>query len=224
MGVVALNVTTSEIESTKAPIVFTHGWVDSQTVWDPLREQITDRSTVAWDLRGHGRSEAPPPGQYGRELILADMLSVVAPQVEAHGGPVVLAGHSLGGYLSLAFTLLHPELVSGLVLIAAGPGFRKEEAREQWNAAVDASALKLDIPPGSEEVSKHVDSWVIDELETITQPVVAIVGEHDKRFHASVGLFEKKLNVVHTAVVPGAGHSVHRKYPEPVAAAIRELG
>ena len=219
MGVVALNVTTSVVDDGKDPIIFTHGWVDDQTVWDPLREQITDRTTVAWDLRGHGQSEAPGPGQYGRDLLLADMLSVV----QAQGGPVVLAGHSLGGYLSLAFTLLHPELVRGLVLIAAGPGFRKEEAREQWNAAVDASAKKLDIPPGSEETSKHVDSWVIDELETITQPVVAIVGEHDKRFQASVGLFEKKLNVIHTAVVPGAGHSVHRKYPEPVAAAIAHL-
>jgi pimeloyl-ACP methyl ester carboxylesterase len=143
--------------------------------------------------------------------------------VERVEGPVVLAGHSLGGYLSLAFALQHPELVVGLVLIAAGPGFRNAQAREQWNAAVDASAAKLDIPPGSEETSKHVDSWVIDALETITVPVVAIVGEHDKRFHASQGLFEKKLNVVHAAVVPGAGHSVHRKYPAPVAAAIRHL-
>ncbi len=217
---VALNVTTSETESDKAPIVFTHGWVDNQTVWDGVRAQITDRTTVAWDLRGHGQSEAPEPGQYGRDLLLADMLSVV----EAQGRPVVLAGHSLGGYLSLAFTLLHPDLVSGLVLIAAGPGFRNEEAREQWNAAVDASAEKLDIAPGSEEASKHIDSWVIDELSSISQPVVAIVGEHDKRFQASVGLFEKKLNVVHTAIVPGAGHSVHRKYPDPVAAAISQLG
>lgn len=216
---VALNVTTSEAESDKAPIVFTHGWVDNQTVWDGVRAQITDRTTVAWDLRGHGQSEAPAPGQYSRDLLLADMLSVV----EGCGRPVVLAGHSLGGYLSLAFTLQHPDLVSGLILIAAGPGFRKEEAREQWNAAVDASAKKLDIPPGSEEASKHIDSWVIDELSSITQPVVAIVGEHDKRFQASVGLFEKKLNVVHTAIVPGAGHSVHRKYPEPVAAAISYL-
>ena len=216
---VALHVTEERIESQLAPVVFTHGWIDNQTVWDGVRVELNDRTTVAWDLRGHGQSESPPPGEYGREFLLADMLDVV----QRVDGPVVLAGHSLGGYLSLAFTLLHPELVCGLVLIAAGPGFRNAEAREQWNAAVDASAAKLDIPPGSEESSKHVDSWVIDELESITVPVVVVVGEHDKRFHASVGLFEKKLNVVHSAIVPGAGHSVHRKHPVPVATAIRHL-
>ncbi len=211
---VSLHVTSQG--SSGSPIVFTHGWVDDQTVWAGVRDRLMDRKTIAWDLRGHGETEAPPPGQYTRTQVLDDLHGIV----EGAGEPVVLAGHSLGGYLSLAYTLLHPENVEGLVLVAAGPGFRKEEARQQWNDAVDASAQKLEIPEGSEVISKHVDSWVIDELDTITVPVVAIVGEHDKRFQASVGLFEKKLNVVHTAVVPGAGHSVHRKYPDPVAAAI----
>ncbi len=217
---VSIHVTEERVDSASTPIVFTHGWIDNQTVWDGVRVELGDRTTIAWDLRGHGQSDAPPPGEYGRDLLLADLLTVV----QRVDGPVVLAGHSLGGYLSLAFTLQHPDLVAGLVLIAAGPGFRNAEARDQWNAAVDASAAKLDIPPGSEESSKHVDSWVIDELDTITVPVVAVVGEHDKRFHASQRLFEKKLNVVHSAIVPGAGHSVHRKHPGPVAAAIRQLG
>ncbi|MFW2381706.1 MAG: alpha/beta fold hydrolase [Acidimicrobiales bacterium] len=216
---VEIHVTEHRVDSGLTPIVFTHGWIDDQTVWDGVRAELDDRTTIAWDLRGHGQSEVPPPGEYSRDLLLADMLDVV----QRAEGPVVLAGHSLGGYLSLAFTLLHPELVAGLVLIAAGPGFRNADAREQWNAAVDASAAKLDIPPGSEETSKHVDSWVIDELDTIDVPAVVIVGEHDKRFHASVGLFEKKLNVVHSAIVPDAGHSVHRKHPEPVATAIRHF-
>ncbi|NNE95357.1 MAG: alpha/beta hydrolase [Acidimicrobiales bacterium] len=216
---VELRVSVREAESANPPIVFTHGWIDDHTVWDGVRAELDDRTTIAWDLRGHGRSEAPPPGEYSRELLLDDMRSVV----ETAGQPVVLAGHSLGGYLGLAFALLHPDLVAGLVLIAAGPGFRNPEARDQWNAAVDASAAKLHLPPGSEEASKHVDSWVIDELETIEVPVVAVVGERDKRFQASLGLFEKKLNVVHSAVVPDAGHSVHRKHPAAVAAAIRHL-
>ncbi len=217
--VIHINVTVTPADSALPPIVFTHGWVDDSTVWDGVRQELNDRTTAAWDLRGHGRSDAPPPGQYGRDLVLADLQQVLSRFDE----PVVLAGHSLGGYLSLAYTLLHPEQVAGLALIAAGPGFRNVEAREQWNRAVDVSATKLDVPAGSEEISKHTDSWVMDELETITAPTVVIVGENDKRFQPAMKVFEAKLNVVHSAVVDGAGHGVHRKYPVPVAAAIRQL-
>lgn len=219
MVVVHINVTVTPTESALPPIVFTHGWVDDSTVWDGVRQELSDRTTAAWDLRGHGRSAAPPPGEYGRDLVLADLEHVLS-QFEA---PVILAGHSLGGYLSLAYTLLHPEQVAGLALIAAGPGFRNAEARQQWNQAVDASTKKLDVPAGSEEVSKHTDSWVMDDLQTITAPTVVVVGENDKRFQPAMKVFEAKLNVVHSAVIAGAGHAVHRKYPGPVAAAIRRL-
>lgn len=208
-------------EPTSRPsVVFTHGWIDDSQVWNGVIDELQgDAHCVRWDLRAHGSSEAPPPGNYTRENSLADLSSVV----ERTDGPVVLAGHSLGGYLSLAWTLQHPDLVAGLVLIAAGPGFRKDEAREQWNEAVDASAAKFDVPPGSEEISKHVDSWVLDELGSITAPTLVIVGEHDKRFAASASVFSKYLDVRSSVVVPDAGHSVHRKHGVPVAAAMRSF-
>ena len=136
---------------------------------------------------------------------------------------VVLVGHSLGGYLSLAFCLQHPDRVKALVLIAAGPGFRKEETRNQWNDSVRASAKKMDIPEGSEEAAVHIDSWVIDSLGEITSPVLVIVGEKDKRFAASMAVFEKYLDVRSSVIVPEAGHSVHRKNPQAVAQAIQDF-
>ena len=199
-------------------IVFTHGWADDRGVWDGLIAELgTTVRSVSWDLRGHGGSGVAPPGHYSRAHALADMASVV----NAVDPPVVLVGHSLGGYLSLAYTLLHPDEVRALVLIAAGPGFRKEETRQQWNDSVDASAAKLDLPEGSEEISKHVDSWIIDSLGEISVPTLVIVGEHDKRFHASAAVFEKNLDVRANLVVPDAGHGVHRKKPAEIATAMR---
>ncbi len=203
-----------------ATVIFTHGWIDDRTAWDGvLRELGDDAHSVAWDLRGHGDSEVPEPGQYTRDHALADMERVV----EAAGAPVVLAGHSLGGYLSLAYALRHPDQVRGLVLVAAGPGFRNPDARDQWNESVDASAAKLGVPAGSEFISKHVDSWVIDSLGEISAPAIVLVGEHDKRFQASAAVFEKNMDVRLNQVIADAGHGVHKKKPTDIAAAIRSF-
>ncbi|MDG1846214.1 MAG: alpha/beta hydrolase [Acidimicrobiales bacterium] len=202
------------------PAIYTHGWADDRTAWDGVINSLENHArNISWSLRGHGKSDAPPPGNYTRDHTLDDLARIV----DISDDPVVLIGHSLGGYLSLAYALQHPDRVRALVLIAAGPGFRKEETREQWNTSVQASAKKMDIPAGSEEAALHVDSWVIDSLEDITVPVLVIVGENDKRFAASMAVFEKYLDVKASVIVPGAGHSVHKKHFRPVATAIQDF-
>jgi pimeloyl-ACP methyl ester carboxylesterase len=202
------------------PLVLTHGWADDSSVWDGVVDDLArDRRVVTWDLRGHGRSEVAPPGAYAREHALADLARVV----EAAGAPCVLGGHSLGGYLALAHALRRPADVAALVLVAAGPGVRDPKTTSQQNKPFAASAARLDIPAGQEEISLHTDSWVIDHLADITVPVLVVVGERDTRFIASASVFAKNLDVRATVVVPGAGHAVHRKHPAEVAAAIRDF-
>ena len=72
------------------------------------------------------------------------------------GRPAILVGHSLGGYLSLAQAILEPGSVSGLVLVAAGPGFRSDKSRDQWNASIDPIAAEAQIPEGQEEITKRM--------------------------------------------------------------------
>ena len=52
---------------------------------------------------------------------------------------------------------------------------------------------------------------------------LVIVGEHDKRFKASMSVFEKYLKVTSSVVVEDAGNSVHRKRPLEVANAIKDF-
>jgi pimeloyl-ACP methyl ester carboxylesterase len=201
-------------------IVFSHGWLDDRSAWAGVAASLSDDyRCVSWSLRGHGDSGTPPPGNYSRAHALDDLRSIVA----SADAPVVLAGHSLGGYLSLAYAIDNPDQVAALILVAAGPGFRKADARQQWNASVDASAAKAGPPEGSEVISKHFDSWVIDNLAEITAPTLVVVGEGDKPFMASAAVFEKRMDVRQTVIVPEAGHNVHRSKADSVAMAIRDF-
>jgi pimeloyl-ACP methyl ester carboxylesterase len=71
---------------------------------------------TTYDLRGHGRTEAPPTG-YTTKDMANDLLGIMdALEIErAH-----LVGHSLGADLSLHLALLRPDRVQKLVLIEAG--------------------------------------------------------------------------------------------------------
>lgn len=206
------------------PVLFTNGWLNTEEVWAGVVAELDGAvRSLTWDKRGHGNSEAAAPGLYSRDHALSDlnrMLDVV-------GRPAILVGHSLGGYLSLATAILSPDDVAALVLVAAGPGFRNPDTREQWNESVRKLAARsrsdqsVDIPEGMEEISMHTDSMVMDRMGEITVPVFTVVGERDKRFLASADVFDKSLNVKRRVQVPDAGHMVHIKQPGPVADAIR---
>ncbi len=216
--------TTGSANGAIPPIVATHGWANDRSVWAPIvRELAGEPAVTTWDLRGHGESGIPLPGAYTRSHALADLAAVRDKSVSTDGGPAVLMGHSLGGFLSLAHAVDRPDEVAGLVLVATGPGFRKAGARDQWNESVRESAVKIGVPPGSEEISMHFDSHVIDHLDEIQVPVLVLLGERDKRFAASASLFERDLNVRASVVVPDQGHMVHVKAPVECAAAIRHL-
>jgi len=209
-----------EITGAGVPVLFTHGWRNTGAVWSGVVEELDGEvRSATWDLRGHGRSGAAPPGEYGREHALADLRRVL----DAVGRPAMLVGHSLGGYLSLAQAILEPDSVSGLVLVAAGPGFRSDDSRNRWNESIDAMAAEADIPEGQEEITKHVDSLVMDRLGTIGVPVITVIGQRDQRFLPSADVFDKYLDVRERIVVPGAGHMVHAKHPAAVAGAVRAM-
>ncbi len=209
------------VEGEGTPVVFTHGFLNTGDVWAGAVAALGGQArSLYWDLRGHGGSDPAPVGQYGRSYALADL----GRMLDVAGRPAVLAGHSLGGYLSLAYAIGHPDEVAGLVMVAGGPGFRNPDSLAQWNVGIDAmTAKRPELPDGVGEISKHVDSMVMDRLAEITVPVAVVVGERDKQFVASAAVFRKYLNVVHEVVVPDMGHMVHAKAPDTVAAAVQAV-
>ena len=200
-------------------VLFVHGLDSNADVWSRTIELLPDHRCVAVDLRGHGKSPiSDDPAAYRREALLADLDGVLADL----DPPVILVGHSLGGYLGMAYALTRPGALSGLVLVSTGPGFRDPDAREGWNERVRANATDYDIPEIAAAVAFHEDAMVIDRMTELDLPLSLVIGDGDKAYLGANDYMEKKLPHATRRTVPGARHYVMRSHPEEVAAAVRD--
>lgn len=95
-------------------VVLLHGFLGSHKVW---KDYITGLSgkfrVIAIDLLGHGQTSSI--GYYHSMELMAQSVRAVLKKVGVRR--YVLAGHSMGGYVALAFAELYPENVSGVCLL-----------------------------------------------------------------------------------------------------------
>ncbi|MCC6216293.1 MAG: alpha/beta fold hydrolase [Polyangiaceae bacterium] len=109
-----------------APIVFAHGFAGSARNWrGQLRALEASARVIAFDARGHARSDAPDDAA---SYVPARFVDDLAGLIEAEaGGPAVVVGLSMGTGVALRLAVARPELVRGLALLshptpASAPG------------------------------------------------------------------------------------------------------
>lgn len=204
------------------PVVFTSGLGHTSSVWTDIVRSLQGSATVlCWDLRGHGQSErSEDPEDYACEFAVADLASMIAHAGGSADHPAVLIGHSLGGYLSLRAAVQYPQLVKALVLVATGPGFRDDTAREQWNRYALSLDIGADAHPAARQLGLHRDATVIDALGSIQVPTLVIVGSEDRRFLAAKDYLVSKIPNASGLVIAGGRHNVHKTHSEEVSRAI----
>jgi pimeloyl-ACP methyl ester carboxylesterase len=97
------------------PVVFAHSLAGNSSQWKAQLEHLRPtRRAVAFDFRGHGRSEPAKNGDYS----IAGMASDIGAVVDSLGlERFVLVGHSMGGGAALDYARAHPERVAGLLLV-----------------------------------------------------------------------------------------------------------
>jgi pimeloyl-ACP methyl ester carboxylesterase len=110
-------------------LLLVHGLGGSHLNWLSVAPQLAERYRVyALDLPGFGRS--PLAGRRSSIAANVDLLSRLIARLS--DGPIVLIGNSMGGLLSIGVAAMHPNLVSGLVLVdPAVP------ARRSWRPRFD---------------------------------------------------------------------------------------
>jgi pimeloyl-ACP methyl ester carboxylesterase len=226
-------------------ILLTHGYSATSQMWAQQVEDFrSDYRMITWDLRGHGQSDSPEAiSDYSESLAVGDMAAILRScQVER----AVIGGLSLGGYLSLAFHLAHPDSVRALILCDTGPGYKNAKGRDSWNrlaggmarafekrglAALGASAeVQVSTHRSAEGLARaghgtlaQFDARVIESLESIRVPTLVVVGERDEPFLAATDYMAAKIPNATKVVVPDAGHAVNIDQPQAFDRAVRSF-
>jgi pimeloyl-ACP methyl ester carboxylesterase len=217
-------------------LLLTHGYSSTSQMWRAQIEPLAaHHKLVLWDMRGHGQSDYPEdPAAYSETATVGDMAAIL----DAVGAErAIVGGLSLGGYMSLAFYRAYPERVQALLIIDTGPGFKKDDARDAWNARARATAERFDreglevLKSASAERSgvthrnarglAHAargmlaqrDARVIELLPQIKVPSLVIVGADDTPFLAASDYMAAKIPGARKVVVPSAGHAVNIDQP-----------
>jgi pimeloyl-ACP methyl ester carboxylesterase len=109
-------------------IVFLHGFLESSEIWnDFLRDFPADYRVLCPNLPGYG-PDAAPVADYSLEAAAEHVQQYLTDQ-QAHS--VVLVGHSMGGYVALAFAEKFPGQVTGLCLFHSSASAETEEDHER---------------------------------------------------------------------------------------------
>jgi len=103
------------------PLVLLHGIGSGAASWVQQLEALgANRRVLAWDAPGYGMSTPVAP----ESPVAADYASVLTEWLDAlHIERCVLVGHSLGAIIAGAFAAVHPQRVSGLLLLSPAGGY-----------------------------------------------------------------------------------------------------
>jgi pimeloyl-ACP methyl ester carboxylesterase len=100
------------------PVVLLHGYLESSEIWENFAKNLSfSHRVISVDLPGHGLSAI-----YGECHTTEFMANAVKTLFDCLNlKRVFLAGHSLGGYVTLAFLELFPEFLTGYCLFHSHP-------------------------------------------------------------------------------------------------------
>lgn len=124
-------------------ILLIHGFLGAKEIWKELESRLAKNfKVVSIDLPGHGQSDCI--GYVHNMELLAECCKGLLNHLSIR--KAVIIGHSLGGYVSLAFGEKFPDSVLGLMLVnstAKGDSEDRKKSRNQLIKLVKKDRLKL---------------------------------------------------------------------------------
>jgi pimeloyl-ACP methyl ester carboxylesterase len=163
-------------DGTGRALVLIHGFLLDHSIWDGIVPSLTPRARVIRpDLRGLGRSSVTP-GPYLIEALAAD----IAALLDAKGiASATIAGHSLGGYVALAFYRMFRERVDALALIGSRFVNDTEAAARDRYALADRAEREGITPVLDAFIPRFFAPPVYTENPTLIEEMRVLCGRTD---------------------------------------------
>ena len=162
-------------------IVLLHGFLENKKMWNHFIPELTQKNRVITiDLLGHGATEC-----LGYVHTMEDNADVVhAVLSELRIRKAIFVGHSMGGYVALAFAELYPDTVKGLVLLNSTAKADSEERKKNRDRAIKAvkqsfvnfislSIANLFSENNRERLAATIENVKKEALQTPLQGIVA---------------------------------------------------
>lgn len=106
-----------ESAASRKTLVLLHGYLETMYIWQQFIEKIQDRyRVIVLDLPGHGLTDSAP--EISMEFC-ADTVKALLDKINV--SDAYIAGHSIGGYISIICCHKYPEIFKKLVLMNITP-------------------------------------------------------------------------------------------------------
>jgi pimeloyl-ACP methyl ester carboxylesterase len=162
-------------------VVLLHGFLENKTMWKAfMPELVKKHRIITIDLLGHGETEC-----LGYVHVMEDQADMVyALMLYLKIRKIVLVGHSMGGYVGLAFAELYPDHVKGLFLMnstsrADSPERKTNRDRavvcvkQNYSSFISMSIANLFSEDNRERLAKEIEKVKVQALKTPLQGIVA---------------------------------------------------
>lgn len=162
-------------------VVLTHGLCLTESVWHYQKRDVCGGAfgVVTWDLPGHGHSDRIAPGELTQEMAI-DALARVVEEYASPAG-IVLAGHSLGGTVTLGYLARHVEAarehVLGAVLVSTPLVQLAHSSAGRWpGAGLEARVLGKVVRylVESDMIDRRLARDVGSDTDTLSYRVVRV--------------------------------------------------
>lgn len=162
-------------------IVLLHGFLENTNMWKDITPHLSKRNRViAIDLLGHGKSDCL--GYVHSMELFAETVAAVLKHLRIR--KCFLVGHSMGGYVSLAFAEKHPQKIKGLCLMNSTSNEDDEERKAlrsrankmvqtNFESMVRMSFVNLFGPKSKTTYKKEVEAALLEALQTPMQGYIA---------------------------------------------------
>jgi pimeloyl-ACP methyl ester carboxylesterase len=162
-------------------IVLLHGFLENKKMWQELTPELSKKyRVITIDLLGHGESDCL--GYVHSMEENAEAVHSVLSELRIR--KAIFVGHSMGGYVALAFAELHPAKVKGLVLLNSTSKADSDERKKNRDRAIKAvkkdymGFIRLSIgnlfsPDNREKFTEAIENVKLEALKTPLQGIVA---------------------------------------------------